>query len=436
MATETLFETEEESYQTAPVFDLLSSESDSSTQTVISEPMANDLMQVNILAALQDIQTALRRKNNTPLPLFRGNTQDLIEWLDDFERAVTTNQYDEEYKFQIIGGYLQGSPATWFSQETDTNAQHRIIRWTPTNAGKENISFTTQFETKFRTPILIFKWHMELERKTQGPGEVVTEYAKAIRKLIKYVDSGRNWTEEQKIHSFTKELRTDLLYALWSLLALKDNPTMDMAIELAQRIKNNQRMHLESTLPVFAFAPAMAPAPQMAAVSFAAQTQDPNEQLIDRLTANLAQINNPKDPDLNPILINSSNHHIKDNNPLLSPPAFRNNDTQNNRPNNNNVPNQRPNHTNINFFGKNPLVQATGESASQPKKNPFYAFNLTDNDHDMDELAINTSESIRKKKKAKVDFVLDPNKASTSTADNNEPPKAKVFKNPPKLEPP
>ncbi|KAG9297949.1 hypothetical protein G9A89_018777 [Geosiphon pyriformis] len=42
----------------------------------------------------------------------------------------------------------------------------------------------------------------------------------------------------------------------------------------------------------------------------------------------------------------------------------------------------------------------------------------------------------RKKKKAKVDFVLNPNKASTSAADNNKPSKAKVFKNPSKLEPP
>ncbi|KAG9288988.1 hypothetical protein G9A89_015537 [Geosiphon pyriformis] len=86
--------------------------------------MANDPMQANILAALQGIQTALGRKNNIPLPLFR----DPIEWLDDFERAATANQYDEEYKFQIVGGYLQGSPAIWFSQETDANAQHRIIR--------------------------------------------------------------------------------------------------------------------------------------------------------------------------------------------------------------------------------------------------------------------------------------------------------------------
>ncbi|KAG9292628.1 hypothetical protein G9A89_007000 [Geosiphon pyriformis] len=158
--TETPFETEKESYQTTSVFDLLSSESDSSTQTVTPEPMANDPIQANILAALQGIQTALGRRNNTPIPLFRGDAQDPIEWLNDFERATTANQYNDEYKFQIVGGYLQGSPTTWFSQETDANAQQRIIRWTPAN-------------------------RMELERRIQGPGEVVTKYAKAIRKLIK-----------------------------------------------------------------------------------------------------------------------------------------------------------------------------------------------------------------------------------------------------------
>ncbi|KAG9284482.1 hypothetical protein G9A89_014086 [Geosiphon pyriformis] len=94
--------------------------------------------------------------------------------------------------------------------------------------------------------------------------------------------------EEQKIHSFTKELRTDLLYALWPLLVLKNNPTIDIAIKLAQRIEDNQRMHLRSTVPVFAPAPAMVSALQIAATFFATHTQDSNEQLIDRLTANLA----------------------------------------------------------------------------------------------------------------------------------------------------
>ncbi|KAG9284384.1 hypothetical protein G9A89_023641 [Geosiphon pyriformis] len=111
-------------------------------------------------------------------------------------------------------------------------------------------------------------------------------------------------------------------------------------------------MHLKSTLPVFALAFVMAFALQMTAVSFAAQTQDSNKQLIDRLTANFQ-----------PPYQKQQNH---------GPPVY--------------------------------------------------------------ELAINTSKSTKKKKKAKVDFVLDPNKSFKSTVDNNKLPKTKVFKNPPKLE--
>ncbi|KAG9303756.1 hypothetical protein G9A89_018653 [Geosiphon pyriformis] len=161
-ATETPFETKKESYQTAPVFDLLSSKSDSSTQTE-----EETIPHYHYLEGTHKIQ--------------------LNSWMILRELPQPTS-----------------SSTTWFSQETDANAQHRIIRWTPNNAGEKNTSFTTWFEAKFRTPILISKWCMELERRTQGPEEVVTEYAKAIRKLIKRVDSRRNWTEEQKIHFFTK----------------------------------------------------------------------------------------------------------------------------------------------------------------------------------------------------------------------------------------
>ncbi|KAG9298688.1 hypothetical protein G9A89_012756 [Geosiphon pyriformis] len=214
---------------------------------------------------------------------------------------------------------------------------------------------------------------------------------------------------------------------------------MDMIIELAQQIEDNQRMHLESTLPVFAS--------QMAATSFAVQIQDPNKQLIDRLTVNLAQLLEPlaqaqpsyqRQQNCGPPVCyycRLTGHFFRDcNNPLLLLPAPRNNNNQNNRTINNNILNQRPNHVNINFFGENFLVEATSESASQSEENLFYVFNLINNDYDINELAINISKSTRKKKKAKVDFTLDPNKASKSTVDNNELPKAKVFKNSLKLE--
>ncbi|KAG9300520.1 hypothetical protein G9A89_002398 [Geosiphon pyriformis] len=95
-----------------------------------------------------------------------------------------------------------------------------------------------------------------------------------------------------------------------------------MTIELVQRIENNQRIHLKSTLLVFASAPVMASPKQLEIIS------------------------NHKDSDLNLILISFSNSLIKNNkimahldcnNPLLSFPAPRNNDNQNNKINNNNV---------------------------------------------------------------------------------------------------
>ncbi|KAG9303774.1 hypothetical protein G9A89_018671 [Geosiphon pyriformis] len=92
-------QSKKESYQTTSIFNLFSSESEHFTQTVIPKPMVQDPLQQNILIAFQSIPTALGQKNNTPLPLFRDNTQDSIEWLDDFERAATANQYDNEYKF-------------------------------------------------------------------------------------------------------------------------------------------------------------------------------------------------------------------------------------------------------------------------------------------------------------------------------------------------
>ncbi|KAG9301430.1 hypothetical protein G9A89_018102 [Geosiphon pyriformis] len=263
------------------------------------------------------------------------------------------------------------------------------------------------------------------KKKTQGSGKVVTKYAKVIRKLIKRVDSGRNWTEEQKIHFFTKGLKTDLFYALWPFLALKNNSTMDMVIELAQQIEDNQRMHLEFILLIFVLALVMAPALQMAAISFAVQIQDSNKQLIDRLTANFQPLYQ-RQQNHGPLVCyccELTRHFSRDcNNSFLPLPALRNNNNQNNRTINNNVSNQKPNHANINFFGKNSLVEATAHfqrvRMQANQKNSFYVFNLIDNDYNIDELAINTSELTRKKKKTKIDFIIDPKKASTSTANN------------------
>ncbi|KAG9289411.1 hypothetical protein G9A89_007972 [Geosiphon pyriformis] len=679
--TKTPFETEEESYQTVPVFDLLLSKSDSSTQTVTPELMTNDPIQQNILIALQDIQTALGRRNNILLPLFRDNTQDLIEWLDDFERAVTANQYDNEYKFQIVGGYLQGSLATWFSQETNVGAHQKIIRWAPTNARKENTSFTTQ--------------------RTQSFGEIVTEYAKAIRKLINseklsLVASGsfysslagsfpvkvpfkrHIWISFSVVFTVSKSPKifnnrpvNKLVFpALTTPITISTTTALQMAMKAKNSKKQQQtvttaivtpnffvvpdeifgkistaaasllpdmddnssstslkmsqdqplavlpdkvlsgrslsilvakqsinpdnlkdcadQMEIESTVPspvsgaadgtalsIFGVVTSVklksAGLWQYAVVNFkdissAAAVLSNWSVLVRKDSIRIFFIANQKE-----VIFSRDAFKAKLFNLLFGCTAFEINlnhlavDYKKLSPLPLKLPfnifggpkNFKPSFVGSKFYAKttafvvpsgagaadmdldlggppktvtpmlstvlsasnsavesrlasleshlselsvlikflvesvsalvalvtkllstpftmNVLVKkcvdglakqnkglavvATvmqkrmthlekisfklvgappkGESASQPKENPFFAFNLTDNNHNMNELAINTSDLIRKKKNAKINFVLDPNKASTSTANNNESPKAKVFKNSPKLKSP
>ena len=107
------------------LFDITSEEETASTTSTHSIAMAGNNMDQNadaILASLQAIQQSLGRRNVATLPQFKGDLQDPVTWLEDFGRAADANQYDVDYKFQIVGGFLQGSAATWFSEASNAAA--------------------------------------------------------------------------------------------------------------------------------------------------------------------------------------------------------------------------------------------------------------------------------------------------------------------------
>ena len=191
------------------LFDTTSEEETTSTTSIHSTiPMAVNNMDQNadaILASLQAIQQSLGQRNIATLPQFKGDLQDPVTWLEDFGRAADANQFDADYKFQIVGGFLQGSAATWFSEVTAAHAHNQIIRWSPTGAN-EAISFTTWFIQRFRTHTLFTRWRHELQNRVQGPTETVDEYAKSIKRLIKQVEVDGARSESVKIHEFTKGL--------------------------------------------------------------------------------------------------------------------------------------------------------------------------------------------------------------------------------------
>ena len=66
-------------------------------------------------ALIRGLQNAFRIRNDAKMPSFFGGNQDPMEWLDKFNRSAKINQYTDEYKLQVVGGYLHGVAGQWFT---------------------------------------------------------------------------------------------------------------------------------------------------------------------------------------------------------------------------------------------------------------------------------------------------------------------------------
>ena len=53
---------------------------------------------------------------------YYGDEQDLISWIEDFEKAATANNYTDVRKLQIVAAHLKGTAATWFYDRQQNNA--------------------------------------------------------------------------------------------------------------------------------------------------------------------------------------------------------------------------------------------------------------------------------------------------------------------------
>ena len=123
---------------------------------------------INLDQVLQELNaltialgTGLRtEKNHIPIRKFKGDNQDPVEWLQDFEVAARANGITDERKIQIVRGYLEGSAAAWFDQRATDNA---LILNNWTNVGNDEHDFKHRFVLKFRTQRKVEQWQNELE---------------------------------------------------------------------------------------------------------------------------------------------------------------------------------------------------------------------------------------------------------------------------------
>ena len=191
-------------------------------------------------ALIQGLQDAFRIRNDARMPSFFGGNQDPMEWLEEFNRSAKINQYTDEYKLQVVSGYLQGTAGQWFSEAQE--GQNPINHWNDRN----QTSFETSFLATFRTTVLINQWRFELQMKVQKLGETVEQYANDIKKLIKRIDGNNRWTEDEKVWQFLKGLRKDIAYQARPFIMSQERPTLEKAIQTAKQFEENAQTYPEA----------------------------------------------------------------------------------------------------------------------------------------------------------------------------------------------
>ena len=97
------------------ISDSTNTEHNSSSESE-SEPQTNTMNQNNqqLINSLQTLSQQLKIRNNILMPTFLEGIQDPVEQLEEFERCATINQYTDEYKLEVVEGYLQNEARVWF----------------------------------------------------------------------------------------------------------------------------------------------------------------------------------------------------------------------------------------------------------------------------------------------------------------------------------
>jgi hypothetical protein len=285
-----------------------------------------------VVNALQDLTYRMEIRNTVPMPRFEGGNQDPIEWLEEFERNAQVNGYHNNYKLQVVGGYLLNEARTWYELQ-EANMGTQFQSW----ANPNNRCFKTLFLRQFRNQGKIIQWRSELERRVQGLTEPVDKYALEIKCLIRRIDYNNHWTESDKVYQFTKGLRREIACQLNPHLTFQNNLTLDQVIEAARRMEENNRVYPEALL---GFQQPHINNP----VAMAYSHQNPN--LIpqnDPVEAAINKALNPLIQALEKLALGQGNNNTENTNQTQSNrPNYNNNSNFGNNNNNNNRPPRRP----------------------------------------------------------------------------------------------
>ncbi|GBB98011.1 hypothetical protein RclHR1_31170001 [Rhizophagus clarus] len=136
-------------------------------------------------------------------PEFKGGNQDLVKWLEAFERACDANKVPKNRKVILVASYLKGTAFTWYNRANIQSWNNPLYRLT---------SFVHAFTDYFFDP------------------------------------QGRR-TELDKIHEFIEGLRPEFIVPVQSAMPKTAEEAMDRARALETALSLNMELSAYSLIP-------------------------------------------------------------------------------------------------------------------------------------------------------------------------------------------
>ena len=144
--------------------------------------------------------------------------EDPQQWIEDLEKAINANGWNQKRALSIIPFYLKGTANEWYNEFE--------------NAPETVEDFTTQFMEEFCNDDNIkYKLKWKIETTKQKPTETVSKYYGRFKNLIRRINRiGEYYTKEQVMDKFIHGLLPEIVKEV----ILKHPKSTDEALKLAK----------------------------------------------------------------------------------------------------------------------------------------------------------------------------------------------------------
>ena len=144
--------------------------------------------------------------------------EDIIEWIDMRERAVTANSWTPEQEAVMLPLYLQNRASQVFRNLTT------VVKKDPNLVKKELNNYFNS------APLRLQARNLAGER-TQGPRETVTEFYEEICKMVRrgWSTKSSDYQKEKSLEYFIKGLRPNIKKVFWG----EETEDLDVAFHKA-----------------------------------------------------------------------------------------------------------------------------------------------------------------------------------------------------------